>query len=172
MAINVNALQDTTWDSASSINVRFGSLKAPITKLTPASVEVKVEKVRRIGSMLADKRTPGVAEISDPTGEMLASDYAEFILPRMPQQGGTLTELAVLLEFKHPSVSGRLAILLDRCRFTKIEGPEIAGDEKGAVTKFSLSCMARYDKGADGKWKALFSVPGQPSSTATAIMKF
>jgi hypothetical protein len=171
MAI-VNALQDATWDTASSLSVRFGSLKAPITKLTPASSEVKVEKVRRVGAMLADKRTPGTAEISDPTGEMLASDYSTFILPRMPEQGGTLTELAVLIEFRHPSVNGRLAILLDRCRFTKIEGPDIAGDEKAAIVKFTLSCMARYDKNSDGKWKALFSVPDRPSATATALMKF
>ena len=86
--------------------------------------------------------------------------------------GGTLIELATLVQFSHASVVGQYAILMDRCRFTVIEGPEIDGSEKGAITKFTMSCMARYDKGADGKWKALFSVPGRPSSTAQALLKF
>ncbi|MCH9834090.1 hypothetical protein K0U83_00430 [bacterium] len=167
-----NGLNDATWDTASSLSVRFGGLKAAITKLTPSKVEIKVEKIRRVGEMLQSKRTPGVAEISDCTGEMLTADYVAFILPRMPEQGGTLTELATLVQFSHASVVGQYSILLDRCRFTVIEGPEIDASEKGAITKFTMSCMARYDKGADGKWKALFSVPGRPSSTATALLKF
>ena len=167
-----NGLIDATWDTASSLSVRFGSTKVAILKLTPAKVEIKTEKIRRVGSTLPDKRTPGVAEISDCTGEMLTSDYVGFILPRMPVQGGTLIELVTLIQFNHASIVGEYSILMDRCRFTAIEGPEIDASEKGAITKFTMSCMARHDKGADGKWKALFSKPGQPSSTAVALMKF
>jgi hypothetical protein len=167
-----NGLNDATWDTASSLSVRFGGLKAAITKLTPAKTEIKTEKVRRVGEMIASKRTPGVGEIGDCTGEMLTADYVSFILPRMPEQGGTLIELVTLVQFSHASVVGQYAILMDRCRFTVIEGPEIDASEKGAITKFTMSCMSRYDKGADGKWKALFSVPGRPSSTAQALLKF
>jgi hypothetical protein len=167
-----NGLIDASWDTASSISVLFGSTKIAITKLTPAKVEVKTEKIRRVGSMLPDKRTPGVAEISDCTGEMLATDYVGLILPRMPVQGGTLIELVTLIQFNHASVVGSYSILMDRCRFTAIEGPEIDASEKGAMIKFTMSCMARHDKGADGRWRALFSKPGQPSSTALAQMKF
>jgi hypothetical protein len=103
---------------------------------------------------------------------MLTTDWVGFVLPRMPEQGGTLLELVVLVTLSHPSVLGSAAILLDRCRFTAIEGPDLDGSEKGLITKFTMSSMARYDKGADGKWKSLFRVEGRPSSTATALLKF
>lgn len=167
-----SGLIDATWDTASSLSVLFGSLKVPLIKLSPAKVDIKTEKVRTIGRMLADKRTPGTADIGDCSGEMLATDYVGFILPRMPVQGGTMIELATLIQFNHPSVSLSYSILMDRCRFIAQEGPEIDASEKGAIVKFTMSCMSRHDKGADGKWKALFSKPGQPSATARAILNF
>lgn len=167
-----SGLQDATWDSASSAEVRFGSSKFSLVKLSPSKLEVKTEKVSRVGESLAGKRTPGRAEVSDPTGEMLATDWFTYVLPRMPQQGGTLIELVTLVILSHPSVLGDGAILMDRCRFTVIEGPELDGSEKGLITKFTMSCMARYEKGSDGKWKSLNRVEGRPSSTATALLKF
>ena len=59
-------------------------------KFTLSKVEVKTEKVPRVGESLASKRTPGRAEVSDPSGEMLTTDWVGFVLPRMPEQGGTL----------------------------------------------------------------------------------
>lgn len=167
-----NGLNDATWDSASSARVLFGGSQISLVKFTLSKVEVKTEKVPRVGESLASKRTPGRAEVSDPSGEMLTTDWVGFVLPRMPEQGGTLLELVVLVTLSHPSVLGSAAILLDRCRFTAIEGPDLDGSEKGLITKFTMSSMARYDKGADGKWKSLFRVEGRPSSTATALLKF
>lgn len=167
-----NGLNDATWDSASSATVRFGGSKIALVKFTPSKIEVKTEKVPRVGESLAQKRTPGRAEVSDASGEILTTDWFGFVLPRMPEQGGTLTELVVLLTFSHPSVVGSGSILHDRCRFTAIEGPDLDGSEKGLITKFTMSCMARYEKGADNKWKSLNRVEGRPSSTATALLKF
>lgn len=167
-----NGLNDATWDSASSATVRFGSTKIALVKFTPSKIEIKTEKVPRVGESLASKRTPGRAEVSDASGEMLTSDWFTYGLSRMPEQGGTLIELVVLVTFSHPSVTGTGAILHDRCRFTAIEGPDLDGSEKGLITKFTLSCMALYEKGADGKWKSLNRVEGRPSSTAAAILKF
>ena len=167
-----SGLQDATWDSASSAEVRFGSSKFSLVKLSPSKVEIKTEKVARVGESLAGKRTPGRAEVSDPSGEMLATDWFTYVLPRMPQQGGTLIELVTLVTLSHPSVLGDGAILMDRCRFTAIEGPELDGSEKGLIVKFTMSAMAVYHKGADGQWKAYHRIEGLPSSTAVALMKF
>ncbi len=167
-----NGLRDATWDSAVSASLRFGSTKVPFTKFEPSEIEIKLEKVRRAGAMLADKRTPGVAELSDGTVELLWTDYEGIVLPRMPENGGTLTEFVILVQLSHPSVLGSAAILLDRVRLVKLGGPTLEASEKALIAKMSYSAMARHDKGSDGKWKALDYRAGRPSSTAVALMKF
>lgn len=167
-----NGLRDATWDSATSVSLRFGSTKVPVTKFEPSSAETKTEKVRRVGSMGADKRTPGVVDIGDGTVEVLTTDWEGIMLPRLPENGFTLIEFAILVLYSHPSVLGSGGTMLDRVRIVKIEGPPIEASEKALVTKFSYSAMARYDKGSDGKWKELAYRAGRPSSTAVALMKF
>lgn len=165
-------LQNSTFDTASSAALLFGLTSIPILNGAVPAVEVKKAKSRAIGRMIADKRTPGVAEIADMSGEIRADDYANIILPRLPKNGGTLLNFAGLFKLDHPSVTGTLSVLVDGLCFTKIEGFEIKADENPATIKFTLSCMTRWDKGADGIWKQLWWSPGQPSATAKALLKF
>lgn len=166
-----NGLQDCTWDSASSAFFRFGSTKIQLTKFTPAKTDVKVEKVRRIGSMIADKRTPGTAEISDPAIELLATDYEALVLPRMPVHGGTLVEFVITASVYHPSVQGSYGVLLDGCRIIGEEGPEFDASEKALIVKLTISTMNTWRKARDGTWKSL-SLQALPSSQAIPLLQF
>lgn len=164
-------LQDATWDSAACAFFRFGATKIPLTKFTPSSVEVKIEKVRRIGEMVAQKRTPGAAEVSDASLEMLATDHEAFILPRMPRHGGALLEFVITASVFHPSVIGSYGILLDGCRIIKSEGPEFDGSEKGLIKKLGISVVDVWEKGRDGVWKTL-SLKPLPTSQAIPLLQF
>jgi hypothetical protein len=167
-----NALHDTTWDTAASLALRFGALKVPLVKLSPPKEDVKVEKIREVGNMLATKRTPGIVEVGDGTAELLASVYEALILPRMPKHGGTLTQFVITSTYSHPSVEGALGFLYDRCRIIGEEDPAIESSEKGAIVKLTVSVMERWKKGRDGVWKCLALKPGLPSSTAQALLSF
>lgn len=166
-----NGLQDCTWDSASSAFIRFGSTKIALVKFTPSKVDVKVEKVRRIGSMIADKRTPGTVEIGDASIEILATDYEAFVLPRLPVHGGTLVPFVVTASVTHPSVLGSYGVLLDNNRIIGKEGPEFDASEKALIVKLTLSTMDVWEKGRDGTWKTL-SLKPLPSSQAVPLLQF
>jgi hypothetical protein len=81
-------LRDMTWDGGSAF-LRFGSTKISVKKFTPPKLEVKVARVKRVGEMLATKRTPGSGEVSDSGVELLLTDYEELILPRLGKHAGT-----------------------------------------------------------------------------------
>lgn len=164
-------LRDCTWDSANSAFFRFGATKVPLTKFTPSKVEIKTEKVRRIGEMVAQKRTPGAGEVGDVSAEMLVTDYEAFILPRLGKHGGSLIEFQITASVFHPSVIGSYGILLDGCRLTTIEGPEFDGSEKGLIKKLGISVIDLWEKGRDGVWKTLALKP-LPSAAAIALMQF
>lgn len=164
-------LNDCTWDSASSAFFRWGSTKIPLTKFTPAKDEIKTERVRRVGEMRARKRTPGVSELGDIAVELLATDYVQFIIPRMPIHGGTLVEFIITASVYHPSVAGSYGILCDGCRIVGQEGPEFEASEKGLIKKLSISVIDVWEKGSDNKWKTLALKP-LPSSQAVAAMQF
>lgn len=164
-------LQDATWDSASCAKIRFGAIVVPFMKFTPPKVEVKTEKPPRVGEMLAQKRTPGRGEIGDASGEILLTDYVEFILPRFPRHGATFVGFVVTNTVGHPSVRGSYAQLIDGCRMTVLEGPELDGSEKGLVKKVSISVINVFEKGADGIWKALNQL-ALPSSQAVPLLQF
>lgn len=167
-----NALHDLTWDSATSASIVLGVLRVPFQKLAPGKITIKVDKPRQVGQSMPKKRTPGAGEIGDFNGELLATDYEESILPRMPSHGGTLVVFPILIALRHPSITGSLSILMDQCRIVEIDGPELAADEKALVYKLQFSAMGRHDKGRDGKWKALAYNSARPSSEARALMKF
>ena len=168
------ALDDLTWDSCSSAHVVFGASRVPFQKLEPGKITIKTEKSRRVGEPIATRRTPGAAEVADPTAEMLATDFEAHILPRMPKHGGTLIEFPVLIVLKHPSIAGTLSILLDRCRFLEWDGPSLDGNspEKGLIYKLTMSAMGRMDRGRDGQWKALYYDIRRASKDARALMAF
>lgn len=172
MATDNTALHDTTWDTAASLAIRFGTLKAALTKLSPPKEDVKVEKIRMVGDQLATKRTPGIVDVGDGTIEMLATVYEAQILPRLPKHGGTLTQFVITCTYSHPSVEGSLAYLYDRCRIIGTEDPPVEASEKGAIVKLTVSVMEKSVKGRDGVWKSLALKPGLPSSTAKALLSF
>jgi hypothetical protein len=167
-----NGLKDCTWDSAACAHIRFGSLKVALTKFSPSKVDVKVEKVRRIGAAIADKRTPGIVEIGDATIELLTTDYELQILPRMPIHDGTMVEFVITTSLYHPSVIGSFGSVLDQVRIIGEEGPELDGSEKGLITKLSISVMNVFRKARDGQLKSLARMPGLPSSQAIAALAF
>jgi hypothetical protein len=167
-----NGLNDLTWDSSTSASIVLGTLRVPFQKLSPGKITVKRDKPKRVGESLASKRTPGSAEVGDFNGELLATDFESLILPRMPSHGGTLVEFPILITLKHPSVSGSLGILLDDSCIIEIDGPELDASEKALVYKLQFSAMQRFDKGRDGKWKALAYNARRPSSQARALMAF
>ncbi len=164
-------LQDATWDSASCAKIRFGAIVVPFMKFTPPKAEVKTEKPARVGEMLAQKRTPGRGEIGDGSGEILLSDYVKFILPRFPRHGGTFVNFVITITVSHPSVNDSYAALYDGCRMTVLEGPELDGSEKALIKKCSISVMNKFEKGADGIWKALNQL-ALPSSQAIPLLQF
>lgn len=172
MATENTALHDTTWDTAASLAIRFGALKAAVTKLSPPKEDVKVEKIREVGSMHATKRTIGVVDVSDGTIEMLATVYEAMILPRLPKHGGTLTQFVITSTYSHPSIEGSLGYLYDRARIIGEEDPPVEASEKGAIVKLTVSVMKKWRKGRDGVWKCLGLEPGLPSSTAQALLSF
>lgn len=164
-------LQDGTWDSGICAIVRFGATKIPLMKFTPPKVEVKMEKVSRIGEMLAQKRTPGRGEIGNASGEMLLTDYVALMLPRFPRHGGTFVNFVITVSIGHPSVRDSYSQLIDGCRTAVLEGPELDGSEKGVPKKFEFSCMNVFEKGTDGIWKALNQL-ALPSSQAVPLLQF
>lgn len=167
-----NGLHDATWDTASSGSLRAGSTKVAITKYSPPKLDIKVEKVRRVGAMLADKRTPGAGEISDGTIEMLASDYEAQILPRIGNHAGTEIEFTLTMTLSHPSVIGQLSILCDHVRIIGTEFPEMDGSEKPAMVKLTLSVLDIWSKGRGGKWQTLVRKSTMTSADARAQMAF
>lgn len=168
------ALQDVTWDSGTSAAIYFGALKVGLTKLSPGKMEVKSEKVRRIGESLARKRTPGAAELGPFGGECLDTDFESQILPRMPLHGGTLVEFNILIRLAHPSVSGSHAIWFPETRVVIFDGPELdgSGAEKGLIMKLGFDAMGRFDKGRDGRWKCLHYDPRRSAADAIAAIPF
>jgi len=167
-----DALRDLTWDSATSATIVLGSLRVPFTKMSPGKITIKTAKARRIGESLPSKRTPGAGELGDFNAEILATDFEGSILPRMPLHGGTLVVFPILISLKHPSITGSLSILLDQSRIVELDGPELDASEKELIYKLQMSAMGRYDKGRDGKWKALAYNARRPSSEARALMQF
>jgi hypothetical protein len=165
-------LQSVAWSGATGFRLLFDTTTVPATSVTLPDYEVKVEKVRRLGEMLPTKRTVGAAEISVLKVIVEAADYTAIILPRMPQHGGTLIEFVCTCTINHPSVTGSLGLLLDGCRIVKHPGITIEPDEKAIKKELEIDVMAMWEKGLDGKWKALSSVPTMPSSQAKAAMTF
>lgn len=165
-------LEDCTWDSASCAFLRWGATKVPVQKFTPSKVEIKREKVRRVGEQVAGKRTPGAGEVTDATAEILATDYEEFVLPRLGLHAGSDIEFVITQTATHPTVRGSLGTLLDHVSIVSIEGPELDGSEKPQIIKLGLSVMDRWDKGRDGKWKALYRKSTMTSSDAQAQLQF
>ena len=165
-----NGLKDLTWDGSSAF-IRFGALKVACLKFDRPKVETKTEKIRRIGEQLPTARTPGATEIADATAEILTTDFATHILPRMPRHGGSLVEFQVTLNRRHRAVIGSYSILLDQCRIISDE-ESIEASEKGAVYKLGISVMNVWEKGADGVWKCKALLPTLPSSAAKALMTF
>jgi hypothetical protein len=168
----LNPLSDVTWDSATGASIHFGSTKVALTKLSTPKVEVKISKIGAVGSGIANKRTPGKAEVADFGAELLATDYVAHVMPRMPKMGGTMVQFQTLVHLLHPSIAGSLSILLDRCRIVAVEGPELDGSEKELIYKLTISCMNRHDRGANGTWKSLAWDTLRPSADARAMMKF
>jgi len=165
-----NGQQSVDNDGGSAI-ARFGTTKAPFLKLDEPDVDVKTEKIRRIGEMRATVRTPGAEEIGDLAAEMLLTDYVSIILPRMSKHGGTLIEFPVTLNHRHPAVSGSFSILFDQCRIVKLGGT-IENGEKALIKKLGISVMQVWEKGGDGIWKCLSLEPTLPSVQASALMDF
>ena len=168
----LNGLSDVTWDSASSASIHFGATKVSLTKLAPAKVTIKTDKIGSVGSMLPNRRTPGKAEIGDFSFELLATDYQAHILPRMPKMGGTMVEFQITARLAHPTIAGSLEVLLDKVRIVEIDGPELDGSEKAVIYKCNANAMNRHDRGSDGKWKSLAWDTSRPSAEAQALMKF
>lgn len=167
-----NGLNDVTWDGATSVAMRFGTTKVPILKLSPPKVELKREKIRRVGEQVASRRTPGAGEVGDMTVELLSADYMTFILPRMGRHAGGEIEFVTTCTIAHPSVTGSLSRLMDHCSIVSIEGPDIESSEKGLITKLGISVLDLWEKGSDGKWKTLFRKAGMTSADAAALLKF
>lgn len=163
-------LNNATWDSASCVAFRWGATKVPCTKLTPAKIDIKTEKVPRIGEMLASVRTPGRAEIADMTVEMLLSDYEAQVMPRLPVHAGTFIPFQLTAEVGHVSVKGRWAVLFDGIRIVGEEGPEFDGSEKALIIKLTLSVMDRWTKGRDGIWRTLSLKPLASSQTVASLL--
>lgn len=166
-----NGLADCTWDSASCAFFRFGTTKIPLTKFEPPKDDIKIERLARIGEMRASKRTPGRSEISTASVELLLSDYATFILPRLGTHGGTLIEFVVTATVTHPSVNGSYGLLCDNGRIIGSEGPGFDGTEKGLIKKLTIDFLDIWEKGEDGKWKTL-SIKPLPSSQAAPLLQF
>jgi hypothetical protein len=168
------ALKDIVWDSGTSASIHFGVLEVGLTKLSPGKITVKREKVRRVGEMLARKRTPGAAEIGDFNGEILATDFEASILPRLPEHGGTLIEFNILLRLAHPSVTGSLAVWYPETSIIELDGPEVDGSsaEKPLIYKLQFSSMGRFDKGRDNVWKCLHYDPRRSAADAIAAIPF
>lgn len=168
----LDGLQDVTFDTASCASLYLGNTAIDVQKFSPSKVSVKKDKLRPIGSMIATKRTPGVAEVADGSFEVLETVWMSVILPRLPVHGGSDVTFTILQALKHPTIIGSSRILLDRVTLAEFDGPELVGDEKGAVRKFAYTAMDRYEAGIDGVWKTLYRRPGVPSALAVAILKF
>jgi len=165
-------LQSVAWDSASSFKMLFDTTTIPATNVATPDMEIKVEKVARLGEVLPTKRTIGRAELSDLEVEIELSDYTQIILPRQPRHSGTLLEFVCTCTIRHPSVLGSYGLLLDGCRIVKHPSMSFEPDEKAIRKKIGISVMAMWEKGLDGIWKALSPMPTLPSSQAIAAMSF
>lgn len=172
MPINVPAIQQATWDTGVCWSMRWGVTKIPLMKFTAPTFEIKVEKPRRLGEMIGEVSTPGVAEVSNADCEMLLTDYSAVILPRMPAHGGTLIHFVVSKDIRHPTIQGSYSALYDGARIISHGGPDGSGDEKGAIKKLGLMLINAYEKGADGQWKCLAQMSRRPSAELRALMKF
>ena len=164
-------LNDATWDAGVAFAMRWGSTKVPLVSFTPPKQEVKKEKVRRIGEMLASKHTIGAGEIGNASAELLLSDYVEFVLARGAKHGMTINEIVITATVSHPSVNGSYGALYEGCSFVVLEGPEFKPDEKGLIKKIELLVMNVWEKGPDNVWKALNQLK-QPSSQLIPLLKF
>ncbi len=172
MSANPKALYDLAWDSAECVRIVLGTTRVVFNKFSPPKVEVKTEKVVRVGESRATKRTPGRTEIADMSAEILLTDYSAHIMPRMPRMGGTLVTFPIIAAVKHPSIAGSFNTLLDECRIVSEEGPEMDGSEKALVMKLGISVMQVWHKNADKIWRCLSYETAMPSEAAKALMQF
>lgn len=167
------ALQDGIWGNVNA-TIAMGILRAPFTKFSPGKIEVKVEKVRRVGEALPRKRTVGGAELADSNGEMLANDFEENILNRWGRHGATLIEFGIIVRAAHPAIAGNVSTWLSETRIVSLEGPEVDGSapEKPLIYKIGFSSMGRFEKGRDNVWKCLYFDPRRPAGEAVPVIPF
>lgn len=163
-------LEDLTYDSSTCARVVIGASRITFTKFSIPKVEVKIEKISPIGAGRATKRTPGKAEVSDLSTEMLATDYKK-LLAAQGTHGGTLIEHEITIGHRHPAIPGEFSTLLGACRIISLEGPELDGSEKGSIVKLGWSVMQRWDRGNDRVWKCLSYETTRPSAQARALLE-
>jgi hypothetical protein len=168
----VTGLENATWDGATCVRLRWGTAAVPCLKIESPKLEVKVEKIRRIGEMIATKRTPGVAELASFKVSLLTTDYKTYILPRYGKHAATEIEFVLTTTIVHPSVRGQLSRLVDHCRVLSIEGPTIESTEKGLVTDLMIDGLDIWERGDDNIWKTLVRKATLTSADATALLSF
>ncbi len=166
-----NGLRDLVWDSASCASIVFGIHRVPLLKFSPSKVETKIEKIKAVGSARATRRTPGVTEIADASGEITATDFEANLLPVFGRHGSNLIQFVITAHLQHPSIAGSFTTLLDGVRIVSEEGPELTGDEKAVVTKLGFSVMQVWRKGRDGLWKCQSYETTLPSAQARALIR-
>jgi hypothetical protein len=168
----VPGLENGAWDGGTCTRLRWGSIAVPCTKITLPKLEIKTEKVRRIGEMLATKRTPGAAELGPLKVSMLAADYKEFVLLRYGKHAGTETEFVLTTTIIHPSVRGSLSRLADHCRIVTIEELSIEASEKALMIDLTIDPMDLWERGDDDVWKTLVRKSTLTSADAQVLLSF
>lgn len=168
----VNGLENGAWDGATCVRLRWGTTAVPCIKLESPKLEVKVEKVRRIGEMIATKRTPGVAELAAMKVSLLTSDYKTSVLPHFGKHAATEIEFTLTATIIHPSVRGQLERLVDHCRILSVEGPAIESTEKGLITDLMIDGLDLWERGDDNVWKTLVRKSTLTSADAKALLAF
>lgn len=162
-----NGLDEVTFDGTSA-RIWLGTKIFPFISFGVPAQEVKTEKIRPIGKMIATRRTPGVQDVADISAEILVTDWIA-LLGFLPANGWTFAKFPVTINHKHPAVSETYGIICDNCRFTKIE-QEVKNDEKGAMKKLGISVMNVLERGTDRKWKSMAFNPALPSPSAQALI--
>ncbi len=168
----VNGLENGAWDGATCVRLRWGTSAVPCIKIESPKLEVKVEKVRRIGEMIATKRTPGVADLAAFKVSLLTSDYKTYVLPRFGKHAGTELEFVLTATIVHPSVRGQLSRLVDHCRVLVLEGPTIESTEKALVTDLMIDGLDVWERGDDNIWKTIVRKNTLTSFDAQVLLSF
>lgn len=168
----VNGLENGAWDGATCVKLRWGTEAVPCLKVESPKLEIKVEKIRRIGEMLATKRTPGVAELAAMKVSLLTTDYARSVLKHFGKHAGTEIEFVLTATIVHPAVFGQLSRLVDHCRILSVEGPTIESTEKGLVTDLMIDGLDLWERGNDNVWKTLVRKSNLTSADAKALLAF